>query len=223
MVLAFFKGSDEGGLEHIETQIIGMLADCRHTFDVAMGALIGGGDPQAVGDDVGHTDQRINDTEQRIRRELVIHASVHGTQDVPTVLNYILVTKKLERIGDQHKNIFDLALEGVSFVGADDLDRLVVYKDTISTMFGEVSQILTEQDLDAARELMERGDAMLDEFDDLVVEQVHARTDASQAVPRALLYRYLKRVVANLANVTSSIVSPVDQLDYHEDGTDADM
>lgn len=223
MVLAFFKGSNEGGLEQIETQIVGMVADCRHTFDAAMGALIGGGDPNAVGDDIGETDRRINDTEQTIRRELVVHVSVHGTQDVPTVLNYILVVKKLERIGDQHKNIFDLALEGVSFVGAPDFERLVAYKDEISAMFGEVTRVLSDQDLDGARVLMDRGDALLDEFDELVIEQVHARTDASQAVPRALLFRYLKRVVANLANVTSSVVVPLDQLDYHEDGSDADM
>jgi phosphate uptake regulator len=223
MVLSFFKRPGEGGLEHIEKQLTGMITDCRHTFDAAMGVLVGGGEPEAVAGDIGETDQRINDTEQEIRRELVVHASVHGTADVPTVLNYILVSKKVERIGDQNKNIFDLAAEGVSFAGAPDFDQLVRYKDELSGMFGDVASVFTDADLDQAQVVMQRGDQMLREFDELVVEQVHSHGDASQAVPRALLYRYLKRVTANLASVASAMVNPLDRVDYHEDGTDADM
>ncbi len=223
MVLSFFKSSSEGGLEHIDAQVTQMLEDCRHTFDAAMAALLGGGDPSVVGDDIGETDQRINSAEQDIRRELVVHASVRGAMEVPTVMNYILMVKKIERIGDQNKNIFDLALEGVSFAGAEDLERLLRYRDEISAMFGTVNRLLSEDDELGAVELMARGDELLDEFDELVVEQVHSHLHANQAVPRALLYRYLKRVAANLANVVSSIVNPIDQVDYHEDGSDSDM
>ena len=223
MVLSFFKGSSEGGLDHIDAQVTQMLEDCRHTFDSAMAALLAGGDPAAIGNDIDETDMRVNRAEQEIRRELVVHASVHGAMEVPTVMNYTLMVKKIERIGDQNKNIFDLAQEGVSLAGAPDLDRLIRYRDEISAMFGTVNRLLSEDDEDGASRLMVRADELLDEFDELVIEQVHSHLDATQAVPRALLFRYLKRVVANLANVVSTIVSPIDQVDYHEDGSDSDM
>ena len=50
-----------------------------------------------------------------------------------------------------------------------------------------------------------------------------ARIDA--AVARALPARYLKRIAANLANVMSSVVLPVDQMDSYRpdaDGADED-
>ena len=40
---------------------------------------------------------------------------------------------------------------------------------------------------------------------------------AFYAVPRALLYRYFKRITANLSGVVSAVVSPVDQIDYYAD------
>ena len=165
---------------------------------------------------MAETDKRINSTEQEIRRELVVHAVVQGSSDVSTVLTYLLLVKKLERIGDQAKNIFDLADEGVSLVGAPDIDTLIAYRDKVSGMMSDTSEIFADRDADRARASMERDDRLLDEFDALVIEQVHSREEGVQAVPRALLYRYLKRVAANLVNIMGSVVNTVDQLDYFE-------
>ena len=185
MVLEFFRRSHDKGLAHIEHQIVRMLADCRHSFDAAMSAVVGGADPEQVGPDVAETDRRVNSTEQEIRRELVVHAVVQGSSDVSTVLTYLLLVKKLERIGDQAKNIFDLAAEGVSLVGAPDIDTLVAYRDKVSGMLADTAEIFADHDGDRARAAMERGDRLLDEFDALVIEQVHSREEGVQAVPRA--------------------------------------
>src|SRR5665811_1629924 len=113
MVLEFFRTPKESGLDHIEQSVATMLTDCRHTFDAAMNALVGGTDPAAVADDIRGTDRRVNEAEQEIRRELVVHASVHGSGDVSTILAYMMISRMLERIGDNAKNVFDLAEEGV--------------------------------------------------------------------------------------------------------------
>jgi hypothetical protein len=63
MVLSFFRRG-ESGLEHIEHQIVAMLGDARHSFDLACSAVLGGADPGAVSDDVVATDERINHAEQ---------------------------------------------------------------------------------------------------------------------------------------------------------------
>ena len=224
MVLDFFRSPKESGLDQVEQTMASMITDCRHSFDAAMNALVGGTDPAAVADDIRSTDNRINGDEQEIRRELVVHASVHGSGDVSTILAYMLVSRMLERIGDNAKNIFDLAEEGVDLSDGDDVEQLRSYRDEISELFATTGAILDARDSEAANEQLERVSELMREFDDAVRAQVHSDGSAAGAVPRALLARYLKRIVANLGNVMSSVVLPVDKMDYYAgDGTDADF
>ena len=221
MVMSFFR-SDEGGISQIESQVQRMIADARHTFDLAMNAVTGGA-VETVADEVRRTDRQINLTEIEIRRELLVHISVHGTADAGEMLVFMNMIKDLERIGDYNKNIFDLALEGVSFSGAEDLEQILGFRDELSSRIALMGEILDTRDEDRARAYIERGDQLRREFDGLVNELVHATAPALIAVPRALLYRFLKRVAAHCANVVTAVVMPVDRLDYfdEDDGTRA--
>ena len=216
MVMSFFR-SDEGGISQIESQVQRMIADARHTFDLAMNAVTGGA-VETVADEVRRTDRQINVTEIEIRRELLVHISVHGTADAGEMLVFMNMIKDLERIGDYNKNIFDLALEGVSFSGAEDLEQILGFRDELSSRIALMGEILDTRDEDRARAYIERGDQLRREFDGLVNELVHATAPALIAVPRALLYRFLKRVAAHCANVATAVVMPVDRLDYFDEG-----
>ena len=218
MVMSFFR-SDEGGISQIESQVQRMIADARHTFDLAMNAVTGGA-VETVADEVRRTDRQINVTEIEIRRELLVHISVHGTADAGEMLVFMNMIKDLERIGDYNKNIFDLALEGVSFSGAEDLEQILGFRDELSSRIALMGEILDTRDEDRARTYIERGDQLRREFDGLVNELVHATAPALAAVPRALLYRFLKRVAAHCANVVTAVVMPVDRLDYFDEDDD---
>ena len=218
MVMSFFR-SDEGGISQIESQVQRMIADARHTFDLAMNAVTGGA-VETVADEVRRTDRQINVTEIEIRRELLVHISVHGTADAAEMLVFMNMIKDLERIGDYNKNIFDLALEGVSFSGAEDLEQILGFRDELSSRIVLMGEILDTRDEDRARAYIERGDHLRREFDGLVNELVHATAPALVAVPRALLYRFLKRVAAHCANVVTAVVMPVDRLDYFDEDDD---
>jgi len=215
MVMSFFR-SDEGGISQIESQVQRMIADARHTFDLAMNAVTGGA-VETVADEVRRTDRQINVTEIEIRRELLVHISVHGTADAAEMLVFMNMIKDLERIGDYNKNIFDLALEGVSFSGAEDLEQILGFRDELSSRIALMGEILDTRDEDRARAYIERSDQLRREFDGLVNELVHATAPALVAVPRALLYRFLKRVAAHCANVATAVVMPVDRLDYFDE------
>ena len=215
MVMSFFR-SDEGGISQIESQVQRMIADARHTFDLAMNAVTGGA-VETVADEVRRTDRQINLTEIEIRRELLVHISVHGTTDAGEMLVFMNMIKDLERIGDYNKNIFDLALEGVSFSGAEDLEQILGFRDELSSRIALMGEILDTRDEDRARAYIERGDQLRREFDGLVNELVHATAPTLIAVPRALLYRFLKRVAAHCANVATAVVMPVDRLDYFDE------
>ncbi len=218
MVMSFFR-SDEGGISQIESQVQRMIADARHTFDLAMNAVTGGA-VETVADEVRRTDRQINVTEIEIRRELLVHISVHGTADAGEMLVFMNMIKDLERIGDYNKNIFDLALEGVSFSGAEDLEQILGFRDELSSRIALMGEILDTRDEDRARAYIERSDQLRREFDGLVNELVHATAPALVAVPRALLYRFLKRVAAHCANVVTAVVMPVDRLDYFDEDDD---
>ena len=219
MVMSFFRRPDDSGIDHIEAQVQRMVTDARHTFDLAMNAVTGGS-VASVADEVRRTDRQINVTEMEIRRELVVHFSVHAGGDATEMLVFMNMVKDLERIGDYNKNIFDLAEEGVSFAEADDLERILGFRDEISSRIALMGEILTVRDEERARAYIARSDELRREFDTLVNGLVHSTEPALHAVPRALLYRFLKRITAHSMNVVTAVVMPVDRLDYYDEADD---
>lgn len=223
MVMSFFRKS-QSGLEHISQQTISMLGDARHSFDLASTALLGGADPAGIRADIEATDERINMAEQRIRSELVVHVAVHGSDDIGTVLGYTLLIKKIERVGDQAKNVFELAADGVSLVGDDDIDELVAQRQAISLMYVQAAELLGSPDDDvAAKEFIARTHELNSEFEQRILEFMHSDEPGRWAVPRAILFRYWKRIVANLGGIVTASIEPVQHIDYEDDGkTDID-
>ncbi len=218
MVMEFFRGGADKELEQIEKTIQQMLVDCRHTFDAAINALLGGTDPGLVKKDIKKTDRQVNKAEREVRRELVVHASVRGAQaDIPMVLVSMSIVKDAERIGDYAKNIFDLAAAGVDLSSTPDLDRLIKHRDQVSRLIAETARIFGERDAEAAHLILQAEDENLVEYDNLVITQINSDAPAATAVPIALLYRYLKRITAHSMNVLTSLVMPLDRLDYYDE------
>lgn len=210
MVLNFFRSADDG-LTHVESEVAVMLASCRHSYDLAMGALVTDADITPVADEVRATDEKINAIEETVRRELVVHTAVTGGTDVGAVLALLLIVKKLERVGDQCKNILNLAEEGVRFSRADDYDRFVHYRDRVSTLFADAQHLLAEDEpeLDG---FVDEGTSLMDECEAIVLGLLHDDSLASYAVPRAMLFRYLKRTAANVLGTVVTTVEGVDRV-----------
>jgi phosphate transport system protein len=217
VVLQFFRRGSDDGLDEAEAKLVHMLADDRHSFDVATSALLDGADPASIGPDLRETDARVNQAERELRQALVVHASVHGTQRVAPILIYMSVVKDVERIGDYAKNIFDVAAQGVDLSNAPDRELLADYRDRISAMISEASAIFAEDDRAGAQRFIREADILLDEFDEQVSELILTDRPGAEAVPRALLYRYYKRVVAHLMNLLSAVIMPIDRLDYFDE------
>ena len=210
MVFSFFRGGDEG-LEHVQHEIVSMVGRCQHSFDLAMSCLVTDGDIGPIGDEVHTTDWAINGIEENVRRELVVHSAVRGSADVGAVLASLLMVKKLERVGDQAKNIFDLAAEGVRFSGAADYDRFLDFRTRVSQLFTDTADALAEPHTFDVAGLDARADELMGTFDDLVNALIHADEPARYAVPRAMLFRYLKRICANLTSVASTAATGIDR------------
>ncbi len=223
MVFEFFRRGGEPGIDHIQKRMIEMLADCRHSFDLATDALLTGIDPESVAEEIRTTDHRINAAEKELRSELVVHVSVQGAGDIGTVLGYTLTIKKLERIGDQAKNILDLAEEGVSFATAEDLNELMKIRREVSEMFGQVGLLLVAPITSDVEDNWKHVDELRQFCEGKVREYLHSDRPGHEVVPRAIYYRYLKRIVANLGGVVTTSTEPLTNQDYRDDGaTDID-
>lgn len=218
MVLELFKGGHDEGLNATSARIAEMLVDCKHTFDLAFGALLDGVEPASVGKEVRETDVGVNKAERAVRRELLVHVSVRGTTaNIPMVLASMSVVKDAERIGDYAKNIWDLAAEGVDVSDAPDREVLSGWREHVSDAIGEVSRTFEERDTESAHRLLKEFDVLLDECDHIITAQINSPGSPREAVPRALLFRYIKRIVAHLMNVLTSLVMPLDRLDYYDE------
>ncbi len=209
-IFSFFQ-SGERTVDHIEGEVLEMVASCRHSLDLAVSALITDADIAPIGDEVRSNDRSINAIEESVRRELVVHCAVSGSDDIGAVLAFLLVVKKLERVGDQAKNIFDLADEGVRFSDAPDYADLVGFRDEVSHLYADVGAIIRDPETHDATGFFEHCETLMRQFDGLVNELLHSPEPGSVAVPRAMYYRYLKRIVANLASVTSTLADGIDR------------
>ena len=135
------------------------------------------------------------------------------------MLGLILLIKKIERIGDQSKNILYLAEDGADLRDAPDLDTLVGYRRTISEMLGQAADIIAVGDEAGATELRTRANTLQIELQDHIRELMHSEEPGREVVPRAILYRYWKRIVANIAGVVTTATEPLQHQGYEEDGT----
>jgi phosphate uptake regulator len=222
MVLRFLRGDEESArLDRIETRLQQMLSDDAHSFDLAMSTLLDGVSPHDVGAELRATDHRVNESEREIRRELVVHASVHGGVDTPAVLVYMSIVKDIERVGDYAKNLVDLALDGADFSAVPDVEEWRSLSAEISGYVTDTAAAFQARDARTSHRLLRRGSELLDLFDDRVSALVRGDDAGAQGVARALAHRYLKRVVAHLMNVLSAVVMPLDRLDtFDEDPED---
>lgn len=219
MVLEFFRGGADSQLEEIEGLIIQMLLDCRHTFDLAINSVLGGTDPASVGKQISKTDVGVNKAQRRVRKELLVHASVRGSgADLPMVLTSMSIVKDAERIGDYSKNIWDLADAGIDLSGADDIKTLIGFRDRTSAMIAETARVFREREVEAAHSMIQESDEVRDGYDSGIHELLSSsKSGAPQDVARALLFRYLKRINAHAMNVLTSLVMPVHRLDFYDE------
>jgi len=212
----FIGGRSHGraGLDKMRSEFGQMLDAGRHIFDTAANALLGGTNLQVIRRDLFATDKRINSAEQQIRREIVVHAAVHGTAVFANCLVLMSVVKDAERVGDYGKNIFDLAELSPHAPEGKYRDDLVALKDRISQAMAECRKVFDVQDHDQAKRLIRTLQEIEDVCDVEVAKFIKAGQEVDIAPTYALAYRYFKRIASHLRNVTTSVVQPIDKLDF---------
>lgn len=217
MVLEFFRSPRKSTLDDVEATLVRMLHDGRTVYDTASAAVFGGGKSKKTKREVRSTDREINAAQSEVRRSLVIHATTHGSIDVPLVLAYMSVVKDVERVGDYAKNLYDLAKYGADFTEWPDLADLEQLRDAVGNLIDDTAQTFGDHDAERAASLIDKADGFLSDYDARIAAEYHSAGPASNAVARALYFRYLQRITAHLMNLLTSITRPIDQLDHYDE------
>ena len=202
------------GLDKMRAEFGQMLDAGRNIFDSAANAFLGGTDPEVIRQDLFETDKRINRAEQQIRREIVVHASVHGAAVFPACLVLMSAVKDAERVGDYAKNIFDLAVIAPGKPSGKYKDDLVKLKDRISQNMATCREVFDTQEKDAAAKLIRESQVIEDSCDEQISQLVKSGAEVEFAAVYVLTYRYFKRVASHVFNVTTSVVQPIDKIDF---------
>ena len=206
--------STDGGLADVEERFLGMLSDGRHVFDLAMSARLGGADPDSVSRALLETEERTDEAEREIRRRVIVHASVQGTGDLAACLMYMSIAKDAERIADLSKNLFEVS-QAVGPPPPGELrDDLIATRDKVSPMIAEAARIFADDDQEAAQDFIERARGVQQHCMGWIVRLVRERVQVPQPAAAVLTFRHMARILANLMNILSAVVMPLDQLDY---------
>ena len=208
-------GTGTAGLQKMRTEFGQMLDAGRHVFDTAANAFLGGTDLEVIREDLFKTDKRINRAERQIRRQIVVHASVHGAAEFPACLVLMSIVKDAERMGDYGKNLFDLAELAPKAPEGEHRDWLISLKDRISALMAACREVFDSNEKEAATRLIVEAKETEDYCDEKIRTLIQGASQAGEMGPTyVLVYRYFKRVTSHVRNVTSSVVQPVHKLDF---------
>ncbi len=199
--------------------IMEMLDLGANMFDYTIGVLVQGEpdkDPQHM---LYNRDQRINKLERKIRRRVVSHLSVKGSRaEVPSALIFMNVVKDAERIGDYVKNLHEV----IDMMPADPdrklyQDHLAVPASIITEIFTLTRQAFLESDEELAGKVIKKAKNQGREFEDKIRTITTSDLGTQNAVCLVLAFRFFKRVVAHMSNIASTVVMPVDMIDFYDE------
>ena len=205
------KGSES--FAELQRLFLRMLEDGQRVFEDAAGALLGERDVEAVRAGLFETDRRINKTEQEMRRRIVVHGTVHGVGSFPSLLVLMSVGKDAERIGDYGKNLFDLAVAGPDL--GPERGELAGLVREIVALLEHTRSAYRSEDPREAKAYLEEADRIEDACDRSVARALGVRGE--NRAGQVLALRYLKRVASHASNVVTSLVMPLDKLDFFDE------
>ncbi|MBL7072126.1 MAG: hypothetical protein ISS26_08195 [Candidatus Omnitrophica bacterium] len=214
--LSFWKGKDFLGqiLEDFNL----MCKDTEEMFSAVLRKLLEGEEEPNLKDKIYSIDKRVNELEREIRKRIVEHLSLQPTVNVPACLLMMSVVKDAERIGDYCKNLYEVTellekpLDMGKFRGLfDDLDKEIMVE------FKKTKDAFQNSDEELAREVLILETGIVKRCDDILKKLASGKLDTNEAVCFTLIARYFKRITAHLANIGSSVVLPISDLDFFDE------
>ena len=170
--------------------------------------------------DIRKMDRKINKYLREVRRNVLTHLTIAGTQNIVPGLILVSIVIDVERIGDQTKNISELAIMHPEHLKGGPYEQDVLkMESTIKDLFPRVINVLTEHDVENASTILDMEDETGKTANSIVESIIKNKGKAlpvDDAVCLSLYVRHLKRINAHLTNIASSIVNPFPRIGFRE-------
>lgn len=215
-ILSALRGRDV--LTEMITELGEMLQAGEWMFEQASEVLIREIDWAPVSKPLYAKDKQINELERNIRERIITHLTVGHQEDLSACLVLMSVVKDAERIGDYCKNLFEVArFYQREYTRKEYAEPLAEIRDCVKPLFTSARKAFTDAESSTAYAVLEEASTITKRCDQLIRQllSVHDQIAPDEAVAYVLLARFYKRVAAHLANIATSVVSPVPMLDYH--------
>jgi len=186
-------------------------------FDKASEVLLRTVDWASIADELYARDRRVNEIERKIRERIVTHLSLGHQGDLSTCLVLMSVVKDAERIGDYCKNIFEIGKFYKSDYSRQEYYQpLEEVRVALRPLFEDARLAFTQAERKRAKKVLDAVGGLRPKCDTIIRQllSVHDKLAPDEAVAYVLMARFFKRVAAHLANISTSVVSPVPMLDY---------
>ncbi len=215
-LMAFWKGKDF--LTEVLQEFKEMLGDTKGMFESVCGALIKGRQHPDIEAKIYKIDKRVNSLEREIRKRIVEHLSIQPGTDVPVSLVLMSVVKDAERVGDYCKNLLEITTLLDKPIEKKRFEKLFdgIDKKILET-FEMAEKAFIESDEKVAKQIMYLEREIVKNCDDIIKKTAKGSLSANEAVCFALLARYFKRIAAHLANIGSSVILPISDLDFFDE------
>jgi phosphate uptake regulator len=214
-LISIWKGSSL--LREALSEFDEMMELADWMFDEARKVFKGESTPEAISEKFFATDKKINDMEKNIRRKIIELLTVNPSADVPACLVLMSVVKDAERIGDYAKNIFELVtIYGKPIKDGEVLEGIIEIQDKIEVICSRTRKAFHRSDSELARESIETARRVSRLCDDNVKALFDSSIGTREALTFVLKYRFLKRIVAHLANICTTILRPLPEIDYFD-------
>ena len=220
-LLSFWKGKDF--LIKVMEDFRVMLDETESMFEAVCARLLNGKDDPELKDRIYKVDKQVNRIQREIRKRIVEHLSLQPTVDTNACLLLMSVVKDAERLGDYCKNLYEVTelLDDpvdrpffAEYFG--ELDREIV------SLFAQTKEAFLDADEDKARNAWTYKKKATKNCDRIVGRLAQGNLSVNQAVCFTLIARYFKRIVAHLANIATSVVLPLSDLDYFDERREED-
>ncbi len=166
-------------------------------------------------------DQEVNSLQKSVRQNVLTHLIVSNKykNEISLALGMVTIVNGLERIGDNCKNIADLAMISQKTMNFGKLDETITaLEEKVFTHFEMLKNAFAKNDDTICRDIMvEFRDTISIPIDTTISKIIHGDfSDLPQTgtTVAALYLRYLKRIDANQKNVASIMVNPFTNLGY---------
>ena len=215
-LISFWKGKDF--LTEVLEEFKKMLEDTRFMFKSVFTALMEGKADSELKEKTYNLDKKVNLLEKEIRRRVVEHLSIQPSIDVPVSLILMSVVKDAERIGDYCKNMLEVIDLLDKPIGEDKFKTIFNHIDKqILDEFEKTQKAFIESDEKVAKEIMYIEREIVKYCDGIVKKLAAGNYSTNESVCLTLLARYFKRIAAHLANIGSSVILPISDLDFFDE------